>query len=170
MTNRKYLNIGCSIPRGQYKQVEWVNVDMGRGNMDVKGDMLALPFASNHFEQIHCVHVLEHVTRDKISVALSEMYRVLRPGGKAYIEVPDFYRQCKNMVKAYERNDKKRIHIFRTAIYGKTEIPGMSHHFGFDEDTLREYMEKEGFSVSYSQEMISKHYRDGPVILAVGGK
>jgi SAM-dependent methyltransferase len=49
-------------------------------------DLTALPHASGEFGGIVCVHVLEHVDDDR--AAMSEMYRVLKPGGWAVVNVP----------------------------------------------------------------------------------
>lgn len=47
--------------------------------VDVVGDVHALPFKENSFERILCTEVLEHVSEPKVAVA--EMQRVLKPGG-----------------------------------------------------------------------------------------
>jgi len=49
-------------------------------------DITSIQFADNEFDAIYCSHVLEHVTDDK--KALKELFRVLKPGGFAIIQVP----------------------------------------------------------------------------------
>ncbi|AMO66988.1 hypothetical protein AZF00_01140 [Zhongshania aliphaticivorans] len=49
-------------------------------------DITEIQFGDNSFDIIFCSHVLEHVPEDK--KALSELYRVLKPGGWAIILVP----------------------------------------------------------------------------------
>jgi len=49
-------------------------------------DIQSLSFDSNTFDFVICNHVLEHVKND--SQALSEIYRVLKPGGFAVLQVP----------------------------------------------------------------------------------
>jgi len=49
-------------------------------------DILNLPFRKNQFDLILCNHVLEHVTDD--FQAMKELFRVLKPGGKAILQVP----------------------------------------------------------------------------------
>ena len=49
-------------------------------------DITEIPFEENHFDYIICNHVLEHVPNDKI--AISEFFRVLKPGGWAILQVP----------------------------------------------------------------------------------
>jgi SAM-dependent methyltransferase len=52
----------------------------------VNGDATALPFADDSFDRIIASEVLEHVPDD--AAALSELARVLRPGGVLAITVP----------------------------------------------------------------------------------
>ncbi len=54
---------------------------------DYYGEAVDLPFLDNSLDYIVASHVLEH-TANPIA-ALVEWYRVLRPGGIAYIVVPD---------------------------------------------------------------------------------
>ncbi|OGI78919.1 hypothetical protein A3F19_01740 [Candidatus Nomurabacteria bacterium RIFCSPHIGHO2_12_FULL_37_29] len=56
---------------------------------DIIGDIHSLPFADNSQEAIICIAVLEHV-EDPIR-AWQEIYRVLKPGGHAFIYVPFLY-------------------------------------------------------------------------------
>ncbi len=49
-------------------------------------DLTALPEADNSFDLVLCSHVLEHIPDDK--KALQEIYRVLKPSGKAILLVP----------------------------------------------------------------------------------
>ncbi len=49
-------------------------------------DLEKIALESNFCDLIICSHVLEHVANDNL--ALQEMYRVLKPGGKALIQVP----------------------------------------------------------------------------------
>jgi SAM-dependent methyltransferase len=51
-----------------------------------KIDVTAIPFPDESFDVIICNHVLEHVGDDL--TALSEMHRVLRPGGCAVLQTP----------------------------------------------------------------------------------
>lgn len=55
-------------------------------HVNLIGDVVAIPVADDSFDAVLCTHVLEHVADDRR--AMSEIYRVLRPGGYAYISVP----------------------------------------------------------------------------------
>jgi predicted SAM-dependent methyltransferase len=49
-------------------------------------DILSLNFPDNSFDVIICNHVLEHIPDDK--TAMKELFRVLKPGGVAFLQVP----------------------------------------------------------------------------------
>jgi SAM-dependent methyltransferase len=53
---------------------------------DVKADICALPFANDSYDFILCNHVLEHIPND--ATAMKELYRVLKPGGTAILQIP----------------------------------------------------------------------------------
>jgi len=169
------LNVGASVVRGEYKEREWINIDIERvRGVNIKGSGLALPFKDDSFEEIHCVHVLEHVTRDKSSPMLGEMYRVLKPSCYAYIEVPNFQGTMNNLMNAFDKNDIRQIHIWTTSVYGKSEREGMAHHWGFYPKLLSNRMEEVGFKsveeLKRKEEMISPHYKQEPIILMRGRK
>jgi len=52
----------------------------------VKMDIHNIQYPDNTFDVIFCNHVLEHVTND--IQCMSELYRVLKPGGWAIMQVP----------------------------------------------------------------------------------
>ncbi|PSQ60750.1 MAG: SAM-dependent methyltransferase [Bacteroidetes bacterium QH_10_64_19] len=51
-----------------------------------QADVANLPYEAASFTAILCSHVLEHVDADR--AAMRELYRVLEPGGWAYLQVP----------------------------------------------------------------------------------
>jgi SAM-dependent methyltransferase len=52
----------------------------------VRVDVARLQFADAQFDLLICNHVLEHVPDDRL--AMRELFRVLRPGGQAILQVP----------------------------------------------------------------------------------
>lgn len=51
----------------------------------VKADMISLPFNDNSFDCLLAYHVISHTDSNGINKILSEIGRVLRPGGEFYI-------------------------------------------------------------------------------------
>ena len=65
----------------------YVKADLSPGKSDIqKIDVTDIPFSDCHFDFIICNHVLEHVLEDRL--ALSELFRVLKPGGWAVLQTP----------------------------------------------------------------------------------
>lgn len=68
------------------KNLDYISADLFSPIVDVKADILDLPFADESFDIVFCNHVLEHIEND--AKAMSELYRVLRPGGWGILQVP----------------------------------------------------------------------------------
>lgn len=69
--------------------VTYVNLGMEKAP-DVQADAAMLPFASATFDAVICAELLEHVA-DPVSV-LTQVWQVLKPGGRLLISVPFLYR------------------------------------------------------------------------------
>jgi SAM-dependent methyltransferase len=63
--------------------------DIYAARPDVFADAAALPFADGRFDTVLCLEVLEHVPYPGTVVA--EIYRVLKPGGRAWLSMPFLY-------------------------------------------------------------------------------
>lgn len=56
------------------------------------GEATALPFDNESFDGIYCCHLIEHLQPEDAHKLLSEMNRVLRPGGRLVIQSPLMHR------------------------------------------------------------------------------
>lgn len=66
--------------------LDYLSVDLDASCAMVEADVTNLQYPDDHFDTIICNHVLEHVANDR--KAMAEIYRVLRPGGLAILQVP----------------------------------------------------------------------------------
>jgi len=66
--------------------LDYVTADLASPLADFQSDVCCLPFPDDSFDVILCSHVLEHVPDDR--KAMSELCRVLKPGGWAVMQVP----------------------------------------------------------------------------------
>jgi predicted SAM-dependent methyltransferase len=68
------------------KSVDYLTADLFSTDVMVKMDITAIQFSDDYFDAIICNHVLEHIIDD--GKAMSELYRILKPGGWAILQVP----------------------------------------------------------------------------------
>lgn len=68
------------------KNINYFTADLERQDVMYKIDLTQIPFKKKAFDNIICIHVLEHINDDM--KALKELYRILKPGGWAIIQVP----------------------------------------------------------------------------------
>ena len=70
----------------QLNHRSYITSDLHSPIADIQADICNLPFSDQQFDWVVCNHVLEHISNDKI--AMQEIYRVLKPGGTAILQVP----------------------------------------------------------------------------------
>ena len=105
----------------QQKNLDYTTADLYSPIADVKADICNLPFEDNLFDVVFCNHVLEHIEDD--SKAMSELFRVLTPGGMGIFQIP----QDLSLDKTYEdfsitSEEERKKHFGQydhVRIYGK---------------------------------------------------
>jgi predicted SAM-dependent methyltransferase len=94
--DKTYVHVGC----GTSAAAGWLNFDANprvrlpiwRGGYprDIRyANITKLPLRDNSVDLLFASHVLEHLPREDLDTALSEVYRVLKPGGRFRLIVPD---------------------------------------------------------------------------------
>lgn len=77
----------------------------GRREVDYVLDASSpLPFPTDTFQEIFSSHALEHLPWFRTEEILREWVRILKPGGKLTIWVPDALKICRTVVEAEEGN------------------------------------------------------------------
>lgn len=70
----------------RYPQIDYLSVDIDHTKAMRREDITQLSLPDNTYDLIICIHVLEHINDD--AKAMSEILRVLKPGGAALLDVP----------------------------------------------------------------------------------
>ena len=116
---------------------------------DVVARINKIKLRSNSVGIIYSSHILEHLPRAQAPHVLAEWYRVLRPGGKLYICVPD----CEVLFKIYLDNlpfydtEEGKYLVDRSCYiaYGGQTNKYDFHCYGYSFDTLKNMMNSVGF-------------------------
>ena len=77
------------------------------------GDIKSLPFEDNIYDAVICSEVLEHL--ESLDDAVSEIVRVLKPGGVLAVSVPRFIPEliCWKLSSEYSKTPGGHVRIFR---------------------------------------------------------
>ncbi|MEB3831390.1 class I SAM-dependent methyltransferase [Phormidium sp. CCY1219] len=133
---------------GKEPHPEWNILDIEpRPEVDYVGNAADLSqFESDSVDAIYASHVLEHfhhTLNGELINTLSEWHRVLKPGGKLLISVPDLKTLCwlylhPNLIPI------ERLHLMRI-MFGAHSNEYDVHKVGFDSETLAMYLAEVGF-------------------------
>ena len=127
---------------------------------DARFDVMKLPYPDNSVDEIKAFHIIEHFHFFEIQEVLKEWHRVLKPGGRLWLETPDFLESCRSFV---EGSPSMPIQDWRVLLYNHffahAWIPGQTHKFLFTEDQLRVNFEWAGFKSANRCPPASKYVR-----------
>jgi len=70
----------------KHKNIQYLTADLHQEDVMEKIDITHIQYPANTFDAIICNHVLEHIPND--ALAMTELYRVLKPKGWAVLQVP----------------------------------------------------------------------------------
>jgi len=157
------LHVGCG-PRGSgvlpdvFLQEEWqeLRLDIDPGvEPDFVASITDMSCVQDHaVDAVYSSHNLEHLYAHEVPLALSEFYRVLKPGGGVLIRLPDA-QAVAGVVAAGKLEDVLYVSPagpisaidvlwgFRFAIASGNHF--MAHKTGFTPDTLRNKLQQAGF-------------------------
>jgi SAM-dependent methyltransferase len=124
------------------ENLEYITADLDSPIADYKCDIQQLPFSENEFDVVICNHVLEHVDDD--TRAMSEILRVMKPGGYAILMVPLDFSRSETYENASITTQKERTKHFKQydhkRLYG-TDYPDRLKKVGF-RITEKNYMDE----------------------------
>lgn len=132
------LNLG-----GRDTKIEgFKTIDLYEGpSVDVVADISKLTmFEDGTVNEIYASHCLEHFPHPQTGAVLKEWRRVLRPGGRCFIGVPDFDAAAKLYAK------DGLTDLLRNLLWGDQGYPLAYHYAGFTFGFLAKSVTDAGFS------------------------
>ena len=150
------LNMGS----GEDKRLGWVNVDnRPEVNPDVVWDLekFPYPFPDESAEEIMWKDSLEHLSWRVTRRALRECYRILRKGGRLFIQCPDMEAIARKVIlnPEFRYGDIGQPEAIGFWVFGRQDPQpdgsfggwGGFHKAGFTIPTLKKLLEETGFVV-----------------------
>jgi predicted SAM-dependent methyltransferase len=131
------VNVGC----GDKYFPGWTNCDR-HGEADVSTDAFPLPFPTDAATELWAIHLLEHLHRRYASEALTEWFRVLKPGGRLVLELP-----CMDKIARMIVDGEKDLRLTVMGIFGdpREENHDMMHQWCWSERELLEALTSVGY-------------------------
>lgn len=119
------------------------NVDKFNTSADILCDVTKLSVEDNSAEEIHAIHLLEHLHRMTVEPTLFEWFRALKPGGRLIMEMPCLDKIIELLVKK-----EKNIRLTLLGLYGdpRDQRPGMEHKWGWCYEELEDQLKQVGFT------------------------
>lgn len=148
---------------GKIRKPGIINVDAFSAAADLKADLRrALPFPTNSVAEIRSEHVFEHFSYpDSLRKLLKECHRILKPGGKMILSVPDAGRAFR-LYNASPEVFEESLKSGPGGSFWTTPEPNWckspidyinwlvymdgQHRFMFDEKNLMRVLEEAGFT------------------------
>jgi len=117
---------------------------------DVIAGIERLKLKSNSVSTIYSSHVFEHIPKAKAQGTLAEWHRVLKPGGRLYLCVPDLeilFRVYLDNVPNYTTEEGKYLVDLACGVtYGGQKDRYDIHYYGYSFTTLKSALEGVGFT------------------------
>lgn len=136
------LHIGGTAPKAGWKIL---NIQPGP-DVDFVGSCTDLgAFADGSARKVYASHVFEHLGyQGELPQALAEVHRILEPGGRLYVSVPDLDVLCRLFVHP-ELEPAHRFHLMRILYGGQVDAFDF-HKVGFTFEILCHFLGKAGFA------------------------
>lgn len=143
------LNLCC----GEDVRSGYINIDVRKTKpdvyvLDLEKDLLK-PFPDGSADEVIARDCIEHMSWRRVEDLLKDMHRVLKCGGRLYVQVPDLEAIMQKIImhpnlKYGELEGWKAISFW---VYGGQDYPENTHKAGFTIPTLKKLLESLGFEV-----------------------
>lgn len=127
---KKMLNLGC----GDKNMPGYEPVDLRTNGVDVR----KLPYDDCTYDEIYCSHTLEHLDCLEAQNALLDWVRVLKPGGRLRIAVPDMQKIAAELAKPDLTSEETTGQF--AMVFGSQNYAENYHKWGYTEVSLRRVM------------------------------
>lgn len=130
------------IGSGPLFDPRFVNIDIQPyPSVHILGNGALLDFPDDSIDLVYASHTIEHFPHREIQSVLSEWHRVLKPGGRLFLSVPDFeklsrmYTQAQRTlreVQVFIMGSQGNLFDFHKSLFDRCSLTEMLVQTGFD--------------------------------------
>jgi SAM-dependent methyltransferase len=147
-------NIKLNLGSGNNKKEGFKSCDCFKADfIDEVFDISKIPYPDNSVDELFSQHAIEHLTFTNVELALRDWYRVLKPGGKLTLRLPDFKLCCLNYLASENATDSM---WYRNTIFGiqVSQIgepdDAQIHRSGFSKNEMEILLKSIGYIIDKS--------------------
>lgn len=139
------LNIGC----GGRRIEGYTGIDaVARPAADIVAPAHNIPLPDGCADIIFACHLWEHFYLWECPKVITEWKRLLKPGGKLILELPNLRKCCENLLNGRMVGGKDPNQLSYWGLFGdpRTNDPFMHHKWGWTPQTLTAFLTDHGFT------------------------
>jgi SAM-dependent methyltransferase len=143
------LNVGCG--NKLFDDEGWVNVDAYRplikhdGYNFRFGTTTDLPAEDGTVDEIYMRQVFEHITPYELEASFLEMFRVLKPEGLVYMDMPNIVVAAQLLIESVACGSLELHMTALRSFYGSFETPHQLHKWGYCPELLIPLLQATGW-------------------------
>ncbi len=140
------LNIGC----GDQVMPGYINIDEFNPKADLRMSIQDITYPDDSVDLIVGMMVIEHLSPSDARAFVAKAYRMLRPGGRLILEMPDLEKVCRlTLVFADDPEQLEKGPLGLRGFFGEPK-PGMTmgdlHKWGYTQSTAGKLLREAGFT------------------------
>jgi predicted SAM-dependent methyltransferase len=139
-------NLRLNIGSGDKFIEGWIGIDaVPRKAARIVAPAHAIPLPDGCAAEVMSIHCVEHVAKWLVPPMFREWHRLLKPGGRLILEMPDIIKCCQNVIDG--RTGKHPDQLGMWGLYGDDTLQDdfMLHKYGWCFKTIRPVLEECGF-------------------------
>lgn len=146
-------NIKLNLGSGGIEYPGYLSVDLYDKRAAIIMDATKLDLPENSVTELLALHLFEHLSPYRAADVLAGWFKVLKPGGRLVMEMPDIEKLCERFAAAKTADYPRERYGILNAIYGSVNTTGEGepsditapHLFGWWEQSLRDHLMNAGF-------------------------
>lgn len=162
LINRDQIKLYAGDVPDKKQYDDWIGLSINKSDYrHILHDITSpFPLPDNSVDAFQAEDVLEHIQFEKLPSVLNEIFRVLKPGGRFRLSVPDY--GCDVLRERSQKNASGKI-VFDPGGGGTQEDPG---HVWFPRiDSVRNLIEKTAFAEYGSVDYLHYYNMDGSFVV-----
>lgn len=132
-----YSAIGVDVHLDGLQAGDRVSAQLAQAAAFVCSEINTLPFRAGEVDVVFSYSVLQHIERSKVALALREVWRILKPGGQIFIQLPNKFGPVSLLQQIKRGFREARSDSFEMRYWSPSQIRELARASDFADVNLR---------------------------------